>query len=121
MKVQSYQSRLQTQTKSMSKTQSDLQTLKNRATAQTQPSTLNERESARLRELEAQYQQQMHQQAEAWQRQEQANIKAEFERRLAEALTAKNREQVQEVPLYPMRIENQEMHFATLNEVLLEY
>ena len=121
MKVQSYQARLQTQTKSMSKTQSDLQTLKNRATAQTQPSTLNGRESARLRELEAQYQQQMHQQAEAWQRQEQANMQAEFERRLAEALAAQNREQMQEVQFDPLRIENQEMHSATLNEVSLDY
>ena len=121
MKMQSYQARLQTQTKSMSKTQSDLQTLKNRATAQTQSSALNERESARLRELEAQYQQQMHQQAEAWQRQEQANMQAEFERRLAEALAAQNREQMQEVQFDPLRIENQEMHSAKLNEVSLDY
>ena len=53
VKVQSYQSCLQTQMKSMNKTQSDLQTLKNRATAQTQPSALNKRESSRLREFKA--------------------------------------------------------------------
>ena len=63
----------------------------------------------------------MHQQAEAWQRQEQANMQAEFERRLAEALAAQNREQMQEVQFDPLRIENQEMQSATLNEVSLDY
>ena len=52
----------------------------------------------------------MDQQAEAWQRQEQENMQAEFERRLAEALAAQNREQMQEVQIDPLRIENQEMH-----------
>ena len=63
----------------------------------------------------------MHQQAEAWQRQEQANMQAEFERRLAEALAAQNPEHVQEVQFDPLRIENQEMYSATLNEVSHDY
>ena len=48
-------------------------------------------------------------------------MQAEFERRLAEALAAQNREQMQEVQFDPLRIENQEMHSATLNEVSLDY
>ena len=45
---------------------------------------------------------------------------ADFERRLAEALAAQNREQVVETQFDPLRIENQEMHSATLHEVSLE-
>ena len=48
-------------------------------------------------------------------------MQAEFERRLAEALAAQNRDQVQVVHFDPLRIENQEMHSATLHEVSLDY
>ena len=46
---------------------------------------------------------------------------AEFEKRLADALAAQKREQVIEMQFNPLRIENQEMHSATLNEVSLDY
>jgi len=48
-------------------------------------------------------------------------MQAEFGRRLAEDLAAQNREQMQVVQFDPLRIENQEMHSATLNEVSLDY
>ena len=90
----------------MSKTQGELQSLQNRGVSQAQQPALNERESARLLEMESQYQQQMHLQAQEWQRREQESMAAEFERRLAEALAAQNRERVVELQFDPLRIEN---------------
>ena len=46
---------------------------------------------------------------------------AEFERRLAEVIAARNREQLVQVEFDPHRIENQEMHSATLHEISLDY
>ena len=53
VKVEHYQSRLQTQSKLVSKTQGELQTLQNRGIPQAQQPALNERESARLLEMES--------------------------------------------------------------------
>ena len=39
----------------------------------------------------------------------------------AETIAARNREQLVEVEFDPHRIENQEMHSATLHEVSLDY
>ena len=40
---------------------------------------------------------------------------------LAEAFAARNREQLVQVEFNPHRFENQEMHTATLHEILLDY
>ena len=53
VKVEHYQSRLQTQSKLVSKTQGELQTLQNRSVPKAQQPNLNERESARFFKMES--------------------------------------------------------------------
>ena len=86
--------------------ETELQTLKDRG-----PQVLSQRESAHLRELEAQYHNRLHLQAQQWQQQMEASIEQrvqqETERRMMEAMSQLQIRE-QEVVQHPNVIVNED-------------
>jgi restriction endonuclease Mrr len=85
VKLAKRQARIDAQTQRAARDQEMLHTLQQRI-ASTNGNGLGERESQRLRELEANFQNQMQAAAQEWRAQEEAKMEAEIERRANERL-----------------------------------
>ena len=85
-RIQAKQQRIEEQLAVARRMETELQTLKDRG-----PQVLSQRESAHLRELEAQYHNRLHLQAQQWQQQMEASIEQrvqeETERRMMQAMS----------------------------------